>query len=421
MREMVFAVALFSFSAVAVKAADIIASPLTIAGIQEYWKHHSVGSVAEQLAALPLEYHQNAVLVRDSGSLQLSFDAAPRQILFGSDAHLLLGIGSDPGDPLYESIEFAEMNPVRHAYQAGRIHFQPGKAPAIEFSPEICKSCHDDPFIPIWGQYPRWPGVYGTDRQAISPDDYAAFGEFLLNQKVEPHFSHLDLILDPRSFALKNRKYSIPNTVMNNSLGDAVATAAFLRLRESSFYDQGSELLLDHVLHCNDDEIFEVGKKVVAFYRKRTATDPSFLSKYGKLAPLNVADVDRLARYRLLGLDPALELIRRDLTSPPRTQGGWFHGFSTLYELIEYQALSVALESDPRLGKLFLLQKKAIQLQIEKITSSGLARARLAQAEDEKEWYFLERQVYAALGSEKSAHTREACRIIGGGGDDPSL
>jgi hypothetical protein len=233
---------------------------------------------------------------------------------------------------------------------------------------------------------------------------------------------HLDLDIEQNSdynapaIELKNRHYSNANTVMSNTLGDAVAINVYNRLLKSPDYDSISWLLLDRVLHCSDDDAYDIGAKVVSLYRSRTNNDSNFLKRYGALDELNVSDTSRLARYRLLGVDPAIDLIQISPTGHPEaeaeTEGTWLQGVFTLYQLIEFQVLGHALANDSVLNQLFAKVSPQLLSHLHNIASQGTERTELVKNESETSWYDLDDLVTAALGDSRSHGSKAACQEV---------
>jgi hypothetical protein len=379
----------FHVGILGVGAARDLTTPLSIPQIATYLSEHPVTSVTEFLAALPTEYHQNATLMHHSRSLQKSSYSAPRQILFGGDARLIFGVSADPEDSFYDVIEYAEFDSTRGTFDAGRIRFNGQSRGRIEASPMVCQTCHGSPWRPIWGQYPNWPGAYGTDRGEIAAEDVEGFRAFVTNLKAEPHLAHLDLGINESAspqLYLKNRRYSQNNTIFNNTLGDTVAVGVYTRLRQSPDYTSVAPLLLDRVLHCNDDAVADAGRRAARRYRTRRETDAAFAAHFPALAELDKGDAYRLARYRLLGVDPATELIRGAVDAKPKTEGRWLHGVFSIYELTEFLILDDRLQSEPGLRQEFGQYADKIHAHVQKLMSTGKARLAAVAKESEVIW-----------------------------------
>jgi hypothetical protein len=394
-----------------------IDSPLSVAKIEAFLAEHPGASVETFLTALPDEHRQNVALVHKSRSLHRATYARPRQIFFGLDAQMLLAAGSVPTDPRYDVIEYAELDRARGVFAAGKIEFGTGAAPRLTRQPAECAACHGTPWRPIWGPYVPtwWPGVYGDNSGGIAEADVPGFLDFLATRPTEPHLRALDDAIDvspaPRVIA-KGRAYPVLNTDLGMTLGSAVATGAVVRLESHPEFDVLKWLFLDRVLQCDSDARQIVGDAAVRRYARRLDADPGFRARFGGAAPIREGDADRLARYRLLGVDPASELIRQDLDGVVVSEGYWYPGFADVYETTEFLVLDDVIRADAALRlALADVAAKIHDARID-ITSSGAERVAAVKAGgSDYAWYAFLRRLPDEIAAVPGGSAR-ACSVV---------
>lgn len=154
----------------------------------------SVESVLERLAPV-LRYRY--ALVFSSRSLQGASYQAPRVILYGMDARLVVTFNGDPGQAGYLALETLEFDAERHEFLFREILFPPAgepKAP-VQFSasnPPRCQSCHGSVARPIWDSWPLWPGAYGQRYgMRLSAAERDGLEQFLARRNSDPRYRHL--------------------------------------------------------------------------------------------------------------------------------------------------------------------------------------------------------------------------------------
>jgi hypothetical protein len=119
-------------------------SPFTIGDVNRLVRERGIRSGEELLRHLPRKFRENFTFVAQSASSQTATPEAPRAILFGRDASLVLAFnGRDQsvemaqyrsGDP--PSLEFRELSFPRDGTGAPTLSGA---------NPDKCKTCHGDP------------------------------------------------------------------------------------------------------------------------------------------------------------------------------------------------------------------------------------------------------------------------------------
>lgn len=402
--------------AVQAETSDKITSPVTRQKVASYLESHHPETVHEFLLALPDELLQNATLVRESQSLQQATPGYPRQVFFGSDARFLMGVSSLKSDPLYSVIEFADYNSSEGVYRAGSIHFSHGAAPHLENSPKTCQICHGATWRPIWGEYETWPGVYGNNVGKIEKSEIPGFMSYLSAKPTEPNLQPLDLVFNttskPPTALLKNRHYRYPNTVFGFVVGGTVATGAYVRIRQSAAYEKLRWGLLAPIMGCSKAQRLEIATKMATLYKKELAGNPAFAAKYGSLSPIASDDSKQLGRYRLLGVDPASELIRKGISDNSESEGDWNEGFGSLYDFIAAHVLEDVIDTDPTMHKIFSGRfYDSFKIAMKRLQMWGPERVAAIKSENEFFWYQYFGNLRATI-NDLVPRKAEACDIV---------
>ena len=155
-----------------------------------------VQSVEGLIAALPEDLRAHYTLVFSSRSLQEASFAAPRVILFGGDARLIVSFNGDASQRGYSQLETLEFDPTQSRFILREISFHGGEgvigATFSSPNPPRCVACHDRPVRPIWDEPPTWPGVYGERyRQGLSEAETMGIQAFLKSQPNHPRYRYL--------------------------------------------------------------------------------------------------------------------------------------------------------------------------------------------------------------------------------------
>jgi hypothetical protein len=166
-----------------------------------------VNSVEELAPLLPAALRSRYALVFASRSLQQATYSAPRVILYGSDAHLIITFNGDASQRGFYSVETLEFGKDQQ-FRLREIRFPlPGSSEPVFFSepnPPACQVCHGSPARPVWDSWPLWPGAYGQRYQApLSGEERAGLESFLARQAAHPRYRHLlgiQRLADPETF-----------------------------------------------------------------------------------------------------------------------------------------------------------------------------------------------------------------------------
>ena len=131
---------------------------------------------------LPKSYRRHFSMVHRSFSIQKATPMAPRIIMYGTDAKVMMTFngGHDfEGKPMAggDSIEIIEWNAQKKTWDFSEITFDSNKRALHNTNPQKCVMCHagtpkpvdfkniglyKDKLKPIFPQYPFWPGFYGS-------------------------------------------------------------------------------------------------------------------------------------------------------------------------------------------------------------------------------------------------------------------
>jgi hypothetical protein len=155
-----------------------------------------IQTIEDLIAALPDDLRTHYALVFSSRSLQgASFDA-PRVILFGSDARLIVTFNGDASERGNSAIETAEFDPINSRFVFRELTFSgasgSARATVSAPNPARCIACHGLPARPIWDVPPLWPGAYGEHYHAgLSSAEVSGIREFLRSQPTHPRYRYL--------------------------------------------------------------------------------------------------------------------------------------------------------------------------------------------------------------------------------------
>lgn len=144
------------------------------------------------ISALPENYRFHFTLVHRSFSPQKSTPQAPRVILFGPDAKIIMAFNST--EPVIELIEW---NDEKTQWDFSELAFQESKI-VRENNPAKCVMCHagtpkpldiknaplyKNALKPIFPQYPFWPGFYGSANDIVGLKKPGSRDTIMLNLK----------------------------------------------------------------------------------------------------------------------------------------------------------------------------------------------------------------------------------------------
>ena len=313
----------------------------TIDALNAFAVENGIASLRDLLAALPGWLPANHILVETSRTRHPASIDHPRVLLFGSDARLLMSVGSDPTDPSREVIDVAELE-GNGLWKFRSIDF--GTSPPTESADaSACTGCHADPPRPIWGSYPSWPGMFGPQQDRVTAAQATRLNQLRVDPAASDRFFALGV---PGPFGggawkegdlvrLPGRSYAYSNTVFNMELGSAVADGVFRRLRAApGFPDLRDELLTLSYCATRDSVAF-------ASSGARDAVAATLLR-------LGVSAATRDSLYRYLGVDPDRAFsLNRLADETPNT--GWNVSTDSLAGLVNLLLLHDWMREDPEL------------------------------------------------------------------------
>ncbi|WP_141733181.1 hypothetical protein [Oligoflexus tunisiensis] len=349
------------------------------------------GGIDRLLASLPAGYLGNFVLVHASRSQQMATGTRPRQILYGWDARFMLGV---PGDEQAKTVEFASFNEATGLYEYGTLTFAEG-GPKLDLDATKCEGCHGKPARPIWGSYPKWPGVYLDHINQIASEDQQNFKAFVEQGLPSPRYSSLKIkaAADGSSFtAVNERAYNFPNTNFQNSLQNTVSYGAFIRLQSHPAYESLKWALLAYgdFMTCRGAPAGQaIDQRVAELYSQRLSSDSAFSARYGNDTGLDA----KYKLYRLLGIDPGKELNLEEpgstaTTGPGTPRGFWYGGGVTLDDQITLQSLAALAANDAFLQQAFASTLPLATQLVGKLRLAGDARFQALRSEMEyPNWY----------------------------------
>ncbi|MEM9190990.1 MAG: hypothetical protein AAGF12_17525 [Myxococcota bacterium] len=231
---------------------DVGEFSLTVDGVYNLVRQHEIRDVNTLIAALPDDLRRSFTLMEESGSRHLASLEHPRMILYGLDARLLFAASSDPADPLYDTIEMAEMDMVTGEWVFRVIDFSVDP-PVLSSDDSGCVGCHGAPARPIWGNYPDWPGAFGGDDDRLTSAQADAVMQMKQQEHQSRRFDHLiypsdHSIANNRTLYLADRSYGYANTVFNFELAVAVADGIVRRMELSEAWPaRGYDVVAAHL------------------------------------------------------------------------------------------------------------------------------------------------------------------------------
>ncbi len=164
---------------------------LTFREIENWTRRGEVRSVEDVLRRLPQDFRSRFVLMERSRSLQEASSAAPRAILFGDKAELVLSFNGDPGQRGYGHLESVELDPRTLTYEIRSIDFTASPPRISAPNPEICLKCHRQIPRPNWEPYPYWPGVLGESPK-YTAEERLRLESFAKAAAQHPRYKYLD-------------------------------------------------------------------------------------------------------------------------------------------------------------------------------------------------------------------------------------
>jgi hypothetical protein len=206
---------------------DRLSESASFEDLQEKITRCQIQSVEELLPLLSEAHLSHYVLMHHSRSLQGATANAPRAILYGKDAKLIIAVtgattGVSIGDPHKTRSNHLEILVFRDAtqrFEARDVEFPKARegVQSVQFSaanPPVCLGCHRTDPRPNWETYPLWPGAFGGEDDSVfrseqsgkelHSQDEKAFQRFLRNGKKKGLYQFLS---DLPAAALPNTEF----------------------------------------------------------------------------------------------------------------------------------------------------------------------------------------------------------------------
>ena len=192
------------------------AAEFDFAALRSVIESRQVNSVEELVPFLPAALRSRYALVFASRSLQQATYSAPRVILYGPDAHLVLTFNGDAGQRGFDTVETLEFGQDKQ-FRLREIRFPaPGSKEGAVFSqpnPITCQACHGTTARPVWDSWPLWPGAYGQRYDApLTTQERAGLESFLARQASHPRYKQLlgvQRLGDPETFhGTQSKRYA---------------------------------------------------------------------------------------------------------------------------------------------------------------------------------------------------------------------
>jgi mono/diheme cytochrome c family protein len=173
--------------------ADACAADFNVDVLTGLIRNRNARTVEEVLALLPSELRENYALAFASRSLQDATPSAPRAILYGGDARLIITFNGDAGKRGYDALETMQFDERSNSFHFRELSFPSGEGVKIsEDNPARCAACHGRPARPIWDSPPSWPGIYGERyRAGLSKAEAVGMTAFLARQPSDPRYRQL--------------------------------------------------------------------------------------------------------------------------------------------------------------------------------------------------------------------------------------
>jgi len=280
--------------------------PLDVDWVFGQVRSKDLRSPGELLELLPADYRSSFTLVYQSHGLQGSSAEAPRVILFGADAKLVIAVGGDGSGLTADSVEISQFRDQTRSFEYREIQFPDpiGKTKSAVFSaanPIKCTACHGRDPRPNWHQYSEWQGAYGSADDQIYSSELSQFRKFLLGVVSSSVYSKLafppgspvspfrevetqPLPSDPLSMAFR------PNARLGMLFSGLNALRVTGILEVSPLFAKYGSFLLSRLLGCPQSSDPVQGSKVLAALTADfPAVEPGRMArKFSSLAPVPV-------------------------------------------------------------------------------------------------------------------------------------
>ncbi len=215
--------------------------------------YKQIDSLDQLLPQLPLAFRQNFTLIHTSGSIQKGSYEAPRVLMFGEDARLVVAFNSGESHfPGHSSLEVMHWVEQKSEFEFRQIHFAPQKPVHVsKANPPLCLNCHASSLQgvsphPLWNDYNHWPSAYGGSDDYINPlgPEKKAFLTFKEEAKTHPRYKNLawdenENEVFPYYSQLPHRQLRyMPNSRLNTLLMYSMGRRYFYAAQKSPLYQQ---------------------------------------------------------------------------------------------------------------------------------------------------------------------------------------
>jgi hypothetical protein len=233
------------------------AAEFDFAALRSVIESQQVSSVEELVPLLPAALRSRYALVFASRSLQQATYSAPRVILYGPDAHLVLTFNGDASQRGFNTVETLEFGQDKQ-FRLREIRFPArGSKEGVAFSepnPATCQVCHGTAARPVWDSWPLWPGAYGQRYDApLAAQERAGLESFLVQQASHPRYRQLlgiQRLADPETFhGTQGKRYAgalrePPNAELGALLEGLAVESLVRQMREQPGFETWQYALL---------------------------------------------------------------------------------------------------------------------------------------------------------------------------------
>ncbi len=322
---------------------------MTVEGVNTFIQQHNITSIDQLLAHFPDHYRNNFSLVEKTRATGQSNLAFPRIVLFGSDGHFLLNVGSKADDPKYNLLDVAEMHEDTGKWEFSVFDFS-GEQPRLIRHDPTCNECHGNRNSrPVWGTVLEWNGVFGDNiapgpqGEALDSRHMERMNEIIAGKGNSPRFDFLVWSDEPLHRGGKrkiaNHAFGAELLLSNIAMGSATARASYVRLTQikpEKYKSLREELLLAYYL-----------KKGNAFL---DAKQTSAFQKINKKLAIENSDLDSL--LNALGLDTQEGFSLATLFSKETPNTNWSMGKGDLYDMLMLQILDNLRKDNKAIAKM---------------------------------------------------------------------
>ncbi len=297
---------------------------LTYEGLRELIESQRLTRIEDVIPQLPPEFHEHYTLMHTSRSLQGASPTAPRGILFGKDAKLVISFGGDPQLNGFDTLEVIQFRADRREFEFRQIRFPEGDTTkTVDFSPanpSLCMGCHTNRLRPNWERYPEWPGAYGSADDNPTNEELTNLKTFNEKHSSGPRYRSLKRLpgsdASPYETQRRGRLRFRPNFRLGSALFAYQADALAASLQTHPRYQKIRPLFAMSRLACK--EMPETLKVNLVEMFGETAVQP--LAKWTEPTPRNVFAF----LLRAVGFSP--KKFSTELVVPPDVEPYFFHG-----------------------------------------------------------------------------------------------